>query len=80
VSAHLLERAAPNNGYLMKRTLTADYTGNLLALDPGSGKTLWHVYAGGTMSGGPMTYELDGRQYLLTGIGSVLFAWSLPVR
>jgi alcohol dehydrogenase (cytochrome c) len=59
---------------------TADYTGNLLALDPGSGKTLWHVYAGGTMSGGPMTYELDGRQYLLTGIGSVLFAWSLPVR
>lgn len=26
----------------------------------------------------PITYELDGRQYLLTSSGGVMFAWSLP--
>jgi hypothetical protein len=26
----------------------------------------------------PMTYELDGRQYLLTAIQNVIFAWALP--
>jgi hypothetical protein len=25
-----------------------------------------------------MTYELNGRQYLLTAVGSVLYAWALP--
>jgi alcohol dehydrogenase (cytochrome c) len=30
------------------------------------------------MVSGPMTYELDGRQYLLTPVGNVIFAWALP--
>jgi len=25
-----------------------------------------------------MTYELDGRQYLLTPVQNVIFAWALP--
>jgi hypothetical protein len=25
-----------------------------------------------------MTYELDGRQYVLMGGGSALYAWTLP--
>jgi alcohol dehydrogenase (cytochrome c) len=30
------------------------------------------------MQSSPTTYELDGRQYLLTSSGGLLFAWALP--
>ena len=30
------------------------------------------------MQTSPITYELDGRQYLVTGSGGVMFAWALP--
>ncbi len=56
----------------------SDNSDNVLALDPKSGKTLWHVNLGGHMQSGPSTYELDGRQYLLTPVGSSLYAWVLP--
>ncbi len=61
-----------------KLLFTADNEGNLLALDPATGKTLWHSYGGGRMASCPSTYELDGRQYVLTGVDGVLYAWSLP--
>ena len=59
-----------------KLLFTADNEGNLLALDPATGKTLWHSYGGGLMASCPSTYELDGRQYVLTGVDGVLYAWS----
>jgi alcohol dehydrogenase (cytochrome c) len=58
---------------------TGDGTGDIAALDAATGKTLWHVYAGGNMTGAPMTYELNGRQYVITAVDSVLIAWALPV-
>jgi alcohol dehydrogenase (cytochrome c) len=57
---------------------TGDSQGNLLVLDPATGKTLWHVNAGGPMFSSPMTYELDGRQYVVEGVQGVLYAWALP--
>lgn len=57
---------------------TGDAEGNVLALRTSDGKTLWHAGAGSNMDTSPMTYELDGRQYMVTGNGSVLFAWALP--
>ncbi len=59
-------------------TFTGDSTGNILALDTANGKTLWHSGTGAEIQTSPMTYELDGRQYILTGSGSLLFAWVLP--
>ncbi|HZU26797.1 MAG TPA: acido-empty-quinoprotein group A [Bryobacteraceae bacterium] len=59
---------------------TADTSGNALALDAETGKTLWHVYGGGPIECSPMTYELDGRQYVVQASGSVLYAWALPER
>ncbi|MBV9158843.1 MAG: acido-empty-quinoprotein group A, partial [Acidobacteriaceae bacterium] len=59
-------------------TFTGDSLGNVLALDTSNGKTLWHAGAGGRMETSPISYELDGRQYVLTGNGSVMFAWALP--
>ena len=57
---------------------TADNSGNLLALDPATGKTLWHLNVGGELLASPMTYELDGRQYLLVPIQENLYAFALP--
>ena len=57
---------------------TGDSEGNVLALKTANGETLWHAGTGAQMQTSPMTYEIDGRQYVLTGSGSVLFAWALP--
>lgn len=57
---------------------SADNSGNLLALDPATGKTLWHLNAGGRLDASPMTYELDGRQYLIMPVQDILYAFSLP--
>lgn len=57
---------------------TSDMTGNLLALDPRSGALLWHAYGGGLMNSSPMTYQYRGRQFVLTAVDSVLYAWALP--
>jgi acido-empty-quinoprotein group A len=59
---------------------SADNSGNLLALDPATGKTLWHLNAGGKLDASPMTYQLDGRQFLLFAVQDNLFAFALPVR
>ena len=57
---------------------TGDAEGNVLALDANTGKTLWHAGAGAPMVSSPITYELDGHQYVMTSSGGVLFAWKLP--
>jgi acido-empty-quinoprotein group A len=57
---------------------SADNSGNLLALDPTTGKTLWHLNAGGRMQASPMTYELEGRQYLLMAVQNILYSFTLP--
>ena len=59
---------------------TADNSGNLLALDPATGRTLWHLNVGGELVASPMTYELDGRQYLLVPLQDNLYAFALPAR
>jgi len=61
-----------------KLLFTADNGDNLIALDPATGRTLWHVPVGGKMAASPMTYQLDGRQYLLTQVQNVILAWALP--
>ncbi len=53
-------------------------SGRLVALDAATGKLLWQVNPGGNLSGAPMTYEVDGRQFVLTPVGGWLYAWALP--
>jgi alcohol dehydrogenase (cytochrome c) len=59
-------------------TFTGDGHGNFLGLDSSDGKTLWHAGSGSQIVSSPITYQLDGRQYVLTSSGTVLFAWALP--
>lgn len=57
---------------------SADNSDNLFALDPSTGKTLWHLNAGGSLDASPMTYELEGRQYLIMPVQDTLYAFALP--
>lgn len=59
-------------------TFTGDGVGNMLVLNTEDGKTIWHAGLGASMQSSPTTYELEGKQYVLTGSGGVLFAWALP--
>ena len=59
---------------------TGDALGNVLALRTADGKMLWHAGGGSPMQSSPITYELDGRQYVVTGAGGILFSWALPGR
>lgn len=59
-------------------TFTGDAHGNFLALDSSDGKTLWHAGSGFSIASSPITYQLDGRQYVIMSSGGVLFAWMLP--
>jgi acido-empty-quinoprotein group A len=61
-----------------KLLFTGDPSGNFIAFDPVSGKPLWHSGLTSTVSNGPMTYELDGRQYLVVGAGDTLYAFTPP--
>ena len=56
---------------------TGDSGGNALALRTRDGETLWHSGIG-RVGNPPITYELDGRQYVVMGGGSALFAFTLP--
>jgi alcohol dehydrogenase (cytochrome c) len=51
--------------------LTGDNAGNFLALDSGSGKVLKKIETGGSMSGGVVTYEQGGKQYIAFTAGNV---------
>jgi alcohol dehydrogenase (cytochrome c) len=58
-------------------TFTGDSANSALALRTSDGTTLWHSGTG-RVGNSPITYELDGRQYVVFGGGSVLYAWTLP--
>ena len=55
-----------------------DASGHILALDARNGRTLWHANVGANQANGAVTYELDGRQYIVSGAGDSLFAFALP--
>jgi alcohol dehydrogenase (cytochrome c) len=38
---------------------------------------LWHAHLVSTVSNGPMTYELDGRQYVVVGAGDTLYGFTM---
>lgn len=59
---------------------SGDALGNLMALDARDGKVLWHTRGGANMDNGPMTYMLQGRQFVVMGAGDMLYAWALPER
>jgi alcohol dehydrogenase (cytochrome c) len=60
-----------------KLLFSGDPAGNLIAFDPATGKILWHFKMNAALCNGPMTYELDGKQYLVAGAGDTLYTFAL---
>ncbi|HLH43608.1 MAG TPA: PQQ-binding-like beta-propeller repeat protein, partial [Bryobacteraceae bacterium] len=59
-------------------TFSGDAMGNVIAFRTSDGSTLWHAGEGAGMQSSPISYEMDGRQYIVTSAGGVMFAWALP--
>jgi alcohol dehydrogenase (cytochrome c) len=53
-----------------------DAGGNIVAHDARTGKPLWHSHIG-TVTNAPITYRVDGRQYLLVAVGDTLYSFVL---
>jgi alcohol dehydrogenase (cytochrome c) len=52
--------------------------GNFVALDARTGERLWHVFLGGPNASGPISYSVNGKQYIIgTGMGT-MYAFALP--
>ena len=49
----------------------------LIAFDPYKGKILWHTALTGTPTNPPITYMIDGKQYLLIAAGDTMFSFAL---
>jgi alcohol dehydrogenase (cytochrome c) len=57
---------------------TGDAEGNFIALEAATGKALWHFQCGASVYSSPMSYAIDGKQYVAIAAGSALFTFALP--
>ncbi len=57
---------------------TGDAEGNFIALEAASGKALWHFQCGASVYSSPMSFAIDGKQYVAVAAGSSLFTFALP--
>lgn len=51
--------------------------GYFYALDARNGELLWRASLGGAIASGPMSYAVNGKQYVAISAGSALFAYAL---
>jgi alcohol dehydrogenase (cytochrome c) len=57
-------------------TFSGDVSGNVIAFRTSDGATLWHKEIG-KVQNAPIAYELDGKEYVVVGAGTSLYAYSL---
>jgi alcohol dehydrogenase (cytochrome c) len=51
--------------------------GNFFALDAGSGKALWDFQTGGQVTSNPISFGIEGKQYVAVAAGRVLYVFGL---
>jgi alcohol dehydrogenase (cytochrome c) len=56
---------------------TGGREGYFQAVDARNGQLLWKSNLGGQMAAGPMTYQVDGKQYVAIAAGHAIFAFGL---
>ena len=57
---------------------SADESGALLALDAATGAVLWHLQMNTRWHASPMTFAVDGRQFVSIAAGSNIVSFALP--
>jgi alcohol dehydrogenase (cytochrome c) len=55
-----------------------DREGYFMALDADSGKPLWKFQTGGVVIAPPISYLMDGKQYIAVAAGSSMITFALP--
>jgi PQQ-dependent dehydrogenase (methanol/ethanol family) len=53
-------------------------SGGFAAVDAATGKYLWHFETNHAMKASPMTYEVDGKQYVAIASGANVLSFALP--
>ncbi len=56
---------------------SGDDDGNLVALDAKSGKNLWHFNMGELLTASPITYSVEGKQYVAIASATAVFSFGL---
>jgi alcohol dehydrogenase (cytochrome c) len=51
--------------------------GNFFALDADTGQPLWDIQVGAAVRGIPISYAVDGRQYVAIAAGFTMFVFSV---
>ena len=75
---HLGSAAAGVLGTAGGVVFASDPEGSLLALDARTGAKLWHYQTGAEIRTSPMSYAVDGKQYVAIAGDSTLFVFGLP--
>jgi glucose dehydrogenase len=57
--------------------LYGDPNGELVAVDERAGKTLWHFPLNATIKTSPMTFTVDGEQFIALAVGSNIVCFGL---
>jgi len=51
--------------------------GSFVALDAKSGQPLWHFQTGANIAASPMSYAIDGQQFIVIAAGNTVYAFAL---
>jgi len=52
--------------------------GNIAAFDAKTGKALWRFQTGAALAASPMSYAVDGRQFIAMAAGNFVYGFALP--
>jgi len=50
----------------------------VIALDSKTGALKWHFQTGGRIGASPISYAVDGKQFVAISAGNVLYSFALP--
>ena len=78
--SHKWEGAGGRSGVLSTAgnlVFAGDPANNLVAMNATTGEPLWHANLGNGLSNGPISYELDGTQYLVVGAGDTMYGFAM---
>jgi len=78
--SHKWETPAGRSGLMSTAgnlVFTGDNNSNLVALNATTGEPLWHSKLTSPVSNGPISYELDGQQYVVVAAGNSLFLFAM---
>jgi alcohol dehydrogenase (cytochrome c) len=54
--------------------------GSVIALDADSGVPLWHFRSGAQIIASPISYAVEGRQYVAIAVANQLYSFALPLK